>query len=477
MTPGLIVDLFAGAGGASLGLEMALGRAVDVAINHNPAAVAMHKANHPSTRHFVQNIYEVLPRTATLGQPVDVLWASPDCKHFSKAKGGKPLDRNIRDLAWIVVRWAQDAKPKLIFVENVEEFLTWGPLDRKGKPIKERSGETFRKWVKAIQAEGYRVEWRCLRACDYGAPTIRRRLFIVCRLDRKPINWPLATHGPWALNLKPNTPLAPARPGSKLLRPLQPYRTAAECIDWDLPVRSIFGRKKPLAENTLRRIAEGLRRYVIEAREPFIVPAPEASYWMLQANTGVIGRAADTPFSTILQTGSHQQLAMAQLSPLALEIGGNDRNACPLPLDRPFKTLLTREHKALVTASLVHYYGHLPGGRPRCGSVVEPLCTVTAEGNRFGLAVAKVAPFIQHVQHSSRGPAGVMPADDPLRTITAYPKGGSMALVTATLMTNTSGHAPGSLNFSLPTLTTGNQQALVTAFLAKPNHTAEYYRC
>ena len=343
---GLIVDLFAGGGGASLGVEMALGRAVDVAINHSPEAVAIHAANHPTTRHFVQNIHSVLPREAVKGRPVDVLWASPDCKHFSKAKGTAPKERNIRELGWAVVRWVRDVRPKLVCVENVEEFLTWGPLDAEGQPIKARAGETFRRWAEAIRAEGYSLDWRTLRACDYGAPTIRRRLFVIARRDRKPIKWPEPTHGPGRG---------------------RPYRTAAECIDWSIPVPSIFDRKKPLAENTLRRIAEGLRRYVIETDKPFIVQ-PDQAGWILQANGGNIGRDPYWPMSTICQTGSQQQLANATLT-----------------------------------------------------------------------------PFIQHVQHGGRGRCGVMPADEPLRTITAYPKGGCMALV--------------------------------SAFLAKANHTADYYHC
>jgi DNA (cytosine-5)-methyltransferase 1 len=461
--PGLIVDLFAGAGGASLGLEMALGRPVDVAINHNPEAVAIHAANHPSTRHFTQNIYDVPPRTATMGQPVDILWASPDCKFFSKAKGGKPLDRNIRDLAWIVVRWAQDAKPKLIFVENVEEFQKWGPLDRKGKPIKERAGETFREWVKAIEAEGYRVDWRCLRACDYGAPTIRRRLFIVARLDRKPISWPLATHGPMALNINPKTPLAPARPKSKLFRPLKPYRTAAECIDWALPVRSIFGRKKPLAENTLRRIAEGMRRYVVEAREPFIVPGAESLARRLNS-TSLLDSATEA--SAVLMPadmgpGLSPGLAEALLSPLALEIGGNDRDACPLPLDRPFKTLLTREHKALVAASLVHYYGPRPGARPRCGSLAEPFRTLVARNHR-----ALVAAFMVKPNHTAdyyrcfRGQA----VTEPLQTITQSP---GFGLVTAFLAKYFGRSTVNSLADPVSTLCSNIKHYPTYAFLAK----------
>ena len=364
--PGLIVDLFAGGGGASWGLEMALGRSVDVAVNHNPEAIAIHAANHPSTRHFVQNIHQVHPLEATGGRPVDVLWASPDCKHFSKAKGTKPKNRNIRELAWVVIPWIRYTRPKLVCVENVEEFLTWGPLDAAGQPIKALAGRTFERWARAIRREGYSLEWRLLKACDHGAPTIRRRLFIVARRDGRPVRWPEPTHGP----------------GRD-----KPWRTAAECIDWSIPVPSIFDRRKPLVENTLKRIAEGLRRFVIETDRPFIVN-PDKAAWVLQANTGVIGRPADWPLSTICQSGSHQQLAEATLT-----------------------------------------------------------------------------PFIQHVQHGGRGRAGVMSADEPLRTVTAYPKGGGMALVAATLVTNTTGHAPSSLTFPVPTLTTGNQQMLVAANL------------
>ena len=352
--PGLIIDLFAGGGGASLGMEMALGRAVDLAVNHSPEAVAIHLANHPSTHHYIQSIYQVNPYKAVASRPVDVLWGSPDCKHFSKAKGTAPKDRNIRELGWALVPWIRASKPKLVCVENVEEFLTWGPLDSKGKPIKELAGTTFRRWVKAIEREGYRVDWRLLRACDYGAPTIRRRLFVVARRDRKPINWPEPTHGPDRA---------------------EPWRTAAECIDWSIPVPSIFGRKKPLAENTLKRIAEGLRRYVLQTSAPFIVELPENVFsdepWIIPAESGLV-------------------------APLSVEIGGNDRQACPLPMNRPFKTLLTHEHKALAMGNLV--------------------------------------PFIQHVQHGGNGKAGVMSAADPLRTITAYPKGGGMALVAANLV-------------------------------------------
>ena len=216
----LVIDSFAGGGGASLGIEAAIGRPVDYAINHDPEAVAMHIANHPETIHFTQDIWAVKPHEVTKGRPVALFWASPDCKHFSKAKGGKPVEKGIRDLAWVVVEWARAVRPRVIMLENVEEFRTWGPLGDDNLPIRDRKGETFNEWVSQLRALGYEVEWRELRACDYGAPTIRKRLFVIARCDGERIRWPLPTHGK----------------GLGLL----PYRTAAECIDWSIPCPSIF---------------------------------------------------------------------------------------------------------------------------------------------------------------------------------------------------------------------------------------------
>ena len=196
---GLVIDLFAGGGGASLGIKWAIGRDPDIAINHDLEAIAMHMANHPGALHLCQDVWAVRPLDATKGRPVDLLWASPDCKHFSKDKGGKPRNRNIRDLAWVVVRWARDAAPRMIILENVEEFPTWGPLGPDGRPDKARAGWTFKRWVKRLKALGYRVEWQELRACDFGAPTIRKRLFMIARRDSRPIVWPGPTHGPEGL--------------------------------------------------------------------------------------------------------------------------------------------------------------------------------------------------------------------------------------------------------------------------------------
>ena len=266
----LIVDNFAGGGGASCGIELALGRHVDHAINHDPEAVAMHAMNHPQTEHHCESVWDVKPLELTGGRPVGLAWFSPDCKHFSKAKGGKPRDKKIRGLAWVAMRWAAVVRPRVIILENVEEFQTWGPVLADGTPCPKRKGDTFRSFVRQLQEKGYAVEWRELRACDFGAPTIRKRLFLIARCDGKPIVWPEPTHG------------APGSAGV-LAKRLKPWRTAAECIDWTIACPSIFDRKRwskskkawvpapPLAEATQRRIARGLRRYVIDAAKPFVV--------------------------------------------------------------------------------------------------------------------------------------------------------------------------------------------------------------
>jgi len=257
---GLVVDSFAGGGGASTGIEAA-GLRVDVAINHDPEALAMHAANHPGARHLTEDLFDLDPVEVCRGQPVRLLWASPDCKHFSKASGAALRDRKIRGLAWVVVRWAETVRPAVIMLENVEEFVTWGPLVG-GKPDKSRAGVTFRRWIAALRTRGYAVEWRQLRACDYGAPTIRKRLFIIARCDGQPIVWPDPTH----------------EAGGSALR--APWVSAASCIDFGLPCPSVFlsraegtacGVRRPLADKTMARIAAGVRRFVIDAPEPFIV--------------------------------------------------------------------------------------------------------------------------------------------------------------------------------------------------------------
>lgn len=245
---GLIVDNFAGGGGASTGIEQALGRKIDIAINHDPAAILMHKTNHPNTIHYTESVWDVDIRKITAGREVDLVWCSPDCKHFSKAKGGKPVNKNIRGLAWVAIKWAGTVKPKVIILENVEEFQTWGPIDKNGKPIYKEKGRTFRSFLNAFKYLGYKVEYKELVAADFGAPTTRKRFFLIARCDGKPIVWPEATHGQGKI----------------------PYVAASTIIDWNLEVPSIFDRNKPLADNTLIRIARGIQKYVIEEK-PFIV--------------------------------------------------------------------------------------------------------------------------------------------------------------------------------------------------------------
>jgi DNA (cytosine-5)-methyltransferase 1 len=347
----LVVDNFAGGGGASSGIERAIGRPVDIAINHDPEAVAMHQANHPQTRHLCESVWDVNPREVCDGQPVGLAWFSPDCKHFSKAKGGKPVEKKIRGLAWIALRWVGALKPtqqhpRVIVLENVEEFVTWGPLTQDGRPCPRHKGREFRAFVNALQRLGYAVQWRELRACDYGAPTSRKRLFLVARRDGQPIVWPTPTHGP-------------GRP--------QPWRTAAQCIDWSLPCPSIFNRPRPLADATLRRVAEGLRRFVIEAAEPFIVRIGHTGH----GDAGKV-RSVHEPLSTITSKAEHC-LVSAFLAKHYTGVVGSD-------LRMPIGTVTSVDHHSLVAAFLVKFYGS--GGQ--WAGLDEPMHTLPTK-DRMGL--------------------------------------------------------------------------------------------
>lgn len=368
IAPEIIVDNFAGGGGASCGIELALGRHVDIAVNHDPEAVAMHAMNHPQTEHHCESVWDVDPLDLVKGRPVGLAWFSPDCKHFSKAKGGKPRDKKIRGLAWVAMRWAALVRPRVIFLENVEEFQTWGPVLTDGNPCPKRKGDTFRSFVHQLQEKGYAVEWRELRACDYGAPTIRKRLFLIARCDGKPIVWPEPTHG---------------APGSAAVkaRQLKPWRTAAECIDWSIPCPSIFERARPLAEATQRRIARGLRRYVIDAATPFVVklpPSVTAPILTECANaSGQRSFRADEPLRTQCAEvkGGHFALASATL----IQTGyGERRGQAPRApgLDKPLGTVVAGGAKhALVSAFLAKHYGGNYDG-PGVG-LREPMSTVT----------------------------------------------------------------------------------------------------
>lgn len=351
----LIVDSFAGGGGASLGLEWALGRSPDIAINHDMEAIAMHAANHPNTKHYCESVWDVDPRVVTGGQPVGLAWFSPDCTFHSKARGGKPFrDRNKarrrRGLAWIVVRWAKAVKPRVILLENVEEFADWGPLLEDGKPCPVRKGLTFKRWLAQLRNLGYKVDSRELRGCDYGAPTTRKRLFVVARCDGQPIVWPQPTHGPGRIH----------------------YRTAAECIDWTIECPSIFERDRPLAENTLRRIARGIQRYVIEAAEPFIVPASHGA-WPDGPDMRV--NSIHEPLRTITTLGAQYHV----VSPTLVQTGWGEREGqAPRCLDihKPLGTIMADGQKhALVTAFLAkHYGGHEATGK----QLSLPMDTITA---------------------------------------------------------------------------------------------------
>ncbi len=416
----MVIDNFAGGGGASTGIEAALGRQVDVAINHNEEAISLHTVNHPHTRHLCESVWDVDPVEVCGGRPVRLAWFSPDCTHFSKAKGGKPVKKEIRGLAWVVLRWAARVRPLVIMLENVEEFKTWGPI-KNGQPCPDRKGQTFAKWKRQLQDLGYQVEHRELRACDYGAPTIRKRLFVIARCDGQPIVWPAPTHGEG--------------------KGLKPYRTAADIIDWSIPCPSIFERKRPLADNTLRRIARGIQRFVIDNPQPFIVrighhgsgnakqyrvtdplttitsknehclvmphistyygaksatdvrgsklDAPIATQttenrhalvtaFLAQHNLGATGHKADSPMSTVTSTGSQQQVVAAHLI-------RNFGKSVGSGIHDPVGTITAggSGKTGLVKAFLLKYYGTNIGHNCK-----EPLQTVTSK-HRFGLVTVR----------------------------------------------------------------------------------------
>lgn len=469
----IIVDNFAGGGGASTGIEMAIGRSVDIAINHDPNAVAMHSTNHPDTLHYCESVYDIDPRTATAGRPVGLAWFSPDCRHFSKAKGSKPVEKEIRGLAWIVIRWALAVRPRVMMLENVEEFKTWGPLivsaDGGQRPDPERAGETFEAFcgmlsggipaghralvecceflgiaADGVQAQqlvnglGYAVDHRELRACDYGAPTIRKRFFMVIRCDGAPVIWPEPTHG---------DPKTTAVQSGKLA----PWRTAAECIDWSIPAQSIFDRKKALAENTLKRIARGVQRFVLNSAAPFIVKcnhtSTKTSYDCfrgqaltepLQTITKTHGYAIAVPHLTKFRTGATGQavtgpvptvtagtsarpggnghalgLVEAELAPfISRQFGASIGHRA----DEPSATITAGGggKSQLVTPTLIQMgYGERPGQEPRVPGLHKPLGTVVADGGKFGLIAANL---VKHFGGNYSGPGAAL--DSPVHTVT-----------------------------------------------------------
>lgn len=402
----IIVDSFAGGGGASTGIELALGRIVNVAINHDPAAIRMHEANHPYTEHYQASVWDVDPETVCRGRPVALAWFSPDCKHFSKAKGAALVDRKIRGLAWIVLRWAAKVRPRVIILENVEEFQTWGPV-RKGKPVKKLAGTTFQKFIGQLRALGYTVEWRELVAADYGAPTTRRRLVLIARCDGRAIVWPERIHAP--------RDSAEVRSG-KLL----PWRSAAEIIDWSLPCPSIFATKdeiserygisavRPLADNTLRRIIRGVDKFTIKSGAPFIVECSHSGDGhvapLTMTNTSnSVGAPASEPMNTVRTGGGGGQML---LSPSLIQYHTEKTDgARAAGLDKPICTVDASNRYGLICANLVEYYS---AGRPL--DAQEPMHTVTSHDREAVVAA--------HVVKYKRDEVGTRPSE-PLPTQTA----------------------------------------------------------
>lgn len=445
---GLVIDNFAGGGGASTGIEQAIGRPVDVAINHDEAAIAVHKANHPHTKHYCQSIYSVDPMDAAQSMPVMLVWFSPDCTHHSKAKGGQPREKNIRDMAHVVPYWIERlskagsvSKPKVIMLENVEEFRNWGPLDEKGMPIKSRKGEEFDLWVRRIRKNGYKVEWRELKACDYGAPTTRKRLFLYARCDGLPIVWPEPTHG------------APDSQGvlsGKLLL----WRTAAECIDWSIPCPSIFDRKRPLKDTTCRRIAAGMMKYVVNAAKPFIVP-------VTHTKGGNTAQSADEPLRTITTAkGGEFAVASPTFVPVTHQ-GSSDRVYGPhQPL--PTVTAANRGEIAVSAASLVKMRNNSAGEDP-----AAPLGTVTASGKHHAVSSATLI-MMGYGEREGQKPR-VPGLEAPMNTVVA---GGVKSAVVAAHLVRQFGKSIGAaVDAPMPTIvaTGGGKTQKIAAFIAQHN--------
>ncbi len=440
----IIVDNFAGGGGASTGIELATGRSVDIAINHDPDAIAMHKTNHPTTEHYAESVWDINPREVVKGRAVALVWLSPDCKHFSKAKGGKPVEKKIRGLAWVAVRWAATVKPRVIMLENVEEFQTWGPLNG-DKPCQKRKGRTFKSFINALKRQGYQVDWKELRACDFGAPTIRKRLFLIARRDGQPITWPKPTHGaPDSLPVK----------AGKLL----PYRTAAECIDWSIPCPSIFDRKRPLAENTMKRIARGIQKFVLDNPEPFIVKCNHTSTKTVY--DCFRGHGINEPLGTITASPG-----FAVVQPFITE-HANASNQRNMPIDEPLRTqcaAVKGGHFAMV-APFITKFRNGSTGFP----VAEPMHTICAGGEAKrpgtaitqGLVTAHLSP-----QYGGGYQGAGQPLFKPVPTVTGIDHN---ALVTSNLIKLRGTNIGSKTDEPVPTITAGGLHiGEVRAFILK----------
>lgn len=442
----LIVDNFAGGGGASTGIEMATGYSVDIAINHDPEAIKMHKANHPNTKHYCENVWAVDPVKACKGHPVALAWFSPDCKHFSKAKGGKPKDKNIRGLAWVACRWAGLVRPRVIMLENVEEFKTWGPLGRRHHPIKAKQGETFQKFVQQLTDLGYEVQFRELIAADYGAPTMRKRFFMIARCDGKPIVWPEPTHAP--------ADSEEVKAGLK-----KPYVGAYTQIDFSRPCPSIFDTSeeikekygiravRPLAQKTMDRIARGFIKFVLNNPKPFII----------QCNHGGERRPNDIrePMPTI--TGKH---GYGIVEPYMVQIGQTgftkDRSK---DVREPLTTIVSKNEHCLISPTLIQYHSETSKDGVRGQTIEDPIMTVDSS-NRYGL----VTSFLHKYYDGGYKGAGET-VENPLPTVTAWDHN---SVVTANLI-QMNNHCDGKdIRQPLPTITAGDGHfGEVRAFLIK----------
>lgn len=431
----IIVDSFAGGGGASTGIEFATGQPVTIAINHDPAAILMHKTNHPYTMHYCESVWDVDPEKACAGRPVGLAWFSPDCTHHSKARGGKPVDKNIRGLAWIVLKWAAKVRPRIIILENVEEFQSWGPV-RRGKAVKSKKGMTFQQWKGQLEGLGYAVEHRELVAADYGAPTIRKRFFLVARCDGKPIVWPEPTHSKDGSGGKPK------------------WRSAAGIIDWSLPCPSIFDTAKeikskydlraqrPLRPNTMRRIARGIDKFVIRSSSPFIVPVGygeragqtprvhdidsplptvvgNCKHYLCQAaltmhnNENAAGTECSQPVNTVRTGGGGGQMLVTPALTAIGQTGGGDRARS---VNEPVNTTVSKAETCLVTPALIQYHGEKTKEYVRGQGLDEPIMTIDGS-NRYGLSAATITEYFGNADSG-------YPVTEPTRTATGKDRGG-----------------------------------------------------
>lgn len=438
----IIVDNFAGGGGASTGMELATGRPVTIAINHDPDAIAMHRTNHPYTTHYQASVWDVDPKAVCAGRPVGLAWFSPDCKHFSKAKGAALVDRNIRGLAWIVLRWAGTVRPAVIILENVEEFQTWGPV-RKGKPVKSKSGQTFRRWLSQLQDLGYAVEHRELVAADYGTPTTRKRFFLIARCDGRPIVWPEPTHAPRGSDA--------VKRGEK-----QPWRAAAEIIDWTQPCYSVFATRqqlkeigvtavRPLADNTMRRVIRGVDKFTIRSGRPFIVECNHSGGGHLSA--------VETPIGTVTQ----KHTAGVCRPVLAPHTVSNTNASVGAPAADPIHTVTSAGNQLLVAPSLMQI--GQTGGGDRIRSVMEPTATAVSKAE-----ACIVAPsLIQYHTEQSEALRG-QAIDAPVMTVDGSNRYG---LTAAQLVEYFGNGMPLDVTKPLHTVTSHDREAMVSAHIQK----------